>query len=102
MELQESTEETAKREVLEECGLVVNRLELIEVVSGKNCYIKVSNGDEFYSVTIAYVSRHYSGDLCVNDEESLDLKFHHYEDLPDYIVGSHLNIIRNYINKSRC
>ena len=101
MELTESTEETAKREVLEECGLEIDKLELIDVVSGKDCYIKVSNGDEFYSVTVAYVSCDYTGNLQISDNESLDLRFHTYKELPDYIVGSHLNIINKYMGSKR-
>ncbi len=99
MELKESTEETAKREVLEESGLIVKKLNLIDVISGENCYIKVSNGDEFYSVTLAYYTKDYSGELKVCKEESIDMKFFKTCNLPKEIVGSHERIINMYLEK---
>jgi ADP-ribose pyrophosphatase YjhB (NUDIX family) len=54
MELGESTEEVARREVYEETGLKVEKLHLISVYSGPQNYIKAENGDEFYVVTVAY------------------------------------------------
>ena len=48
MELGESTEDVAKREVLEETSLMIDELKLINVYSGPQNYIKAENGDEFY------------------------------------------------------
>ena len=56
MEMGESLEETAKREVLEETGLEVDELELLGVFSGADYYLKMNNGDELYSVTAVYYS----------------------------------------------
>jgi len=39
MELEESTKETARREVYEETGLTLGRLHLLDVLSGKDYYI---------------------------------------------------------------
>lgn len=97
MELEESTEETAKREVLEETGLVIGKLKLLEVVSGENCFVKVANGDMFHSVTIAYFTDEVSGELIIDKSESLDIKYFKISELPEQIVGSHMHIINNYI-----
>lgn len=57
MDLGESFEEVAKREVLEETGLVVENLKLLNVHSGSKYYLKVPNGDELYSATAVYYTK---------------------------------------------
>ena len=69
MELGESTEETVRREVLEETGLRIDKLSLFGVYSGKNYLCIAQNGDEFYVVTTVYATTDYYGELCVNDDE---------------------------------
>ncbi|MCM3783745.1 NUDIX domain-containing protein [Neobacillus mesonae] len=51
MEPGESLEETAAREVYEETGLTINSLTKLDLFSGSDLYLKLSNGDEIYSVT---------------------------------------------------
>lgn len=75
MDLGESLEETASREVLEETGLSVSALELCKVFSGPDYYFKIDNGDEFYSVTVVYQTKTFSGTLQANAEETLSLNF---------------------------
>ena len=89
MELSESPEETAYREVYEETGIKVKNLRLINVFSGANYFTKLENGDEFQSVTTAYYTDEYEGDFVMNKEEAVQLKFFSVTELPDYIVGSH-------------
>jgi 8-oxo-dGTP pyrophosphatase MutT (NUDIX family) len=57
IELGESTEEAGRREVLEETGIEIGKLELVGVFSGKQYLVRLPNGDEFYPVTIAYISK---------------------------------------------
>lgn len=57
IELGESTEEAGKREVLEETGIEIGKLDLVGVFSGKQHFVKLPNGDEFYPVTIAYLKK---------------------------------------------
>ncbi len=70
MELGESTEDTARRELFEETGLKVDELNLINVYSGPQNYIKAENGDEFYVVTVAYYSKGFQGRLTIDRSES--------------------------------
>lgn len=98
MELGESTEDTARREVKEETGLTIGELNLIGVFSGPDCFLKVPNGDEFYSVTIAYYTHDMLGQIRIDERESLELKFVSLKDLPDNIVKSHHKIINQFIN----
>ncbi|MEK4668761.1 NUDIX hydrolase [Niallia sp. FSL R7-0271] len=96
MELAESTEETAKREVWEETGLQVEELKLLNIYSGKEYFTVAANGDPFYSVTAAYYTRKYSGQMKVNKEEAFQLQFFDLEKLPANMVGSHRRFLQDY------
>ncbi|ANU11856.1 DNA mismatch repair protein MutT [Planococcus antarcticus DSM 14505] len=99
MELGESTEDTAKREVMEETGFTIDVLHLINVYSGPQHFVVAENGDEFYVVTVAYYSNTYHGDLVVNKKESLSFKFFSPDELPNKMVGSHQVVIEEFLNK---
>jgi len=98
MELGESTEETTRREVLEETGLTLGKLSLFGVYSGKKYFCTAQNGDQFYVVTTVYRTQEYSGNLCVNDNESLKFEFVDIHNLPENIAGTHQDIIADYIS----
>ena len=97
MELGESTEETGRREVLEETGLKVGKLDLVGVFSGKNHYVKLPNGDEFYPVTIAYITKDIKGgDLKADGKESVEAKFFNSTELPEKLNPLISNLIKQY------
>ncbi|MFA9559468.1 NUDIX hydrolase [Evansella sp. AB-rgal1] len=97
MELGESAEEAGRREVFEETGIIVGKLELIEVISGKEYFVKLHNGDEFYAVTIAYVTNEIkSGSLKADGIESLEVGFFNLDNLPESL-SPHL---KDFINKN--
>lgn len=98
MELGESTEDVAKREVFEETGLKVEDLQLINVYSGPEHFIKAKNGDEFYVVTVAYFTKNVSGELKIDPSESISFQYFYPEELPSTIVGSHRRIITEFLN----
>ncbi|MBS4219343.1 NUDIX hydrolase [Bacillus sp. FJAT-49711] len=100
MELTESTEDCARREVLEETGLVIGELELVSVSSGPENFVKAQNGDEFYVVTIVYVTRDIlDGCLTLDGDESLNLQYFKVEQLPKNMVRSHREAINDYLSK---
>lgn len=96
MELAESTVETAKREVFEETGLSVEELELLNIYSGQEFYTVAANGDPFYSVTAAYYTKQYSGQIQVNKDEGFTLAFFSKDNLPEKMVGSHRKFLQDY------
>ena len=95
MELGESFEETAKRELKEEINLDIIDSTMIKVLSGKDTYREYPNGDKLYDITAIFVITNYSGDLKVNDEESKKLEWFIIDELPENIT-SHT---RNYLEK---
>jgi len=82
MELGESLEETAVRELWEEAGLKAERFELLYVLSGKELFFRYPNGDETYTVIVLYKAVGVSGVLHINDGESRCLKYFSVNDLP--------------------
>ena len=96
MELGESTEETARREVFEETGLKLGTLSLFGVYSGQNYFCVAQNGDEFYVVTTVYTTAEYFGEASVNDDESLTFEWIGLNKLPENIAGTHKEIINDY------
>jgi 8-oxo-dGTP pyrophosphatase MutT (NUDIX family) len=100
MELGESLEETAKREVKEETGLLIGHLKLEGVFSGSEYFLKVANGDELYSVTAVYSTRDYEGEIKMDESESVDLQFFSLEQLPEGLQKSYLDFIKQYLNNN--
>lgn len=97
MELGESTEEAGRREVFEETGLEIGRLDLAGVFSGKEHHVKLPNGDEFYPVTIAYISTEMKGGVLQADgQETTEAKFFNVNELPEGLNPLIKNLITQY------
>ncbi|RSD28793.1 NUDIX hydrolase [Mesobacillus subterraneus] len=98
IELGESTEEAGRREVLEETGLEIGKLDLVGVFSGKQHYVKLKNGDEFFPVTVAYITKEIiGGELRADGVETTEARFFSVQELPDRLNP----IIKNLILKER-
>lgn len=82
MELYETIEETAIRELKEETGICADELELVTVLSGKEFYFEYPNGDKLCTVIILFKVLNYTGTLKVSDNESKALKFFPLTNLP--------------------
>ena len=91
MELNETIEETAIRELKEETGISADKLELVSVLSGKDYYFEYPNGDKMCTVIILFKVLNYTGNIKVSDNESKQLKFFALNDLPN--MESRVNAI---------
>ncbi len=98
MELGESTEDCARREVFEETGLTLGELQLLNVSSGPQSYVVAQNGDEYYAVTMIYVTNDIiQGTASVHDDESLNIQYYPLNNLPEKMVGSHRKAINDFL-----
>lgn len=96
MELGESFEEVARRELKEETNLDIIDLEMVKVLSGKDTYREYPNGDKLYDITAIYVINKYSGELMVNDNESKKLEWFNVGNLPSNMTEHTKNYLEKY------
>ena len=82
VEIDETVEEAAKRELKEETGLEAYSLELFGVFSGKDLHYIYPNGDEVSNIDIVFICKEYSGILVKQDDEVDELGFFSIDDLP--------------------
>ena len=101
MELGESCEETARRELWEETGVEADELRLLGVYSGRQYFCRVKNGDEFYCVTAAYEAVRWHGEPRVHDGESTALGWYRPDALPENMVKSHLQILKEHLGEKQ-
>ena len=98
-DLGEDLRDTAVREVLEETGIKLENLKLIDVVSGKGRRNAYPNGDIIYGDTVLYLAE--VGNIDVNtlngDSETKSLKFFAPENIPKNNVDA--DLIEIFLNK---
>ena len=83
LELGETLEDAARREVLEETALTVGDLTLVGAYSGPGFHWFAPNGDEVYNVTVAYLTRDFNGTPRADGEEGTAVVFMPLAPLPE-------------------
>ena len=96
MELNETIEDTAIRELKEEAGINATDLELVTILSGNEYYFEYPNGDKLCTVIVLFKVLNYTGNIKVADNESKQLKFFTLDNLP--IMESRAKAIIDKIN----
>lgn len=82
MELADTFESCARREVSEETGLVCGELEHFMNVSGEAVHYIYPNGDEIYAAEEVFLCRDFSGEIRLQEEEVTELSFFDLGQLP--------------------
>ena len=82
LELGETLEQTAARELREETNLSAEAFTLLHLFSGPDFYFKYPNGDELYSVVTLYLAKGVTGELRITDGESNELAYFSKSQLP--------------------
>ena len=98
MELGETTEETARRELLEETGLTADGLTLFDVFSGEELYYRYPSGEEVYNISIVYITRGTQGDINLLDGEHYDFQYFELSKLPKDISPPIKPILRKLVD----
>ena len=97
VEINEIVEDAAKRELLEEAGIVARRLELFGVFSGPELYHIYPHGDEVSNIDIVYICREYSGEVRADFVESCEVRFFPLDRLPNNLSPPTVPVIRQYV-----
>lgn len=97
IEIDETVEDGARREVREECGLEVGNLHLLGVFSGPELNHVYPNGNEVCGVDIVYVSNDYTGELQCEDGEAQRMGFYPIDALPQPISPMNAKQINAYL-----
>ena len=104
VEIGESVEETVKRELLEETGLIANSLDFLGVFSGEDTLYTYPNGDQVYIIMICWICDDFSGNLLPQVYEVLELKWFDIDCLPKEIsppVRKPLNSFVEHIKRRK-
>ena len=98
LDLKETTEDAAKRELFEETGVVADELELFKVYSGEITHYVYFNGDEIYGVDAVYLCHKWHGELKPQPGEVKNLLFHSIEKMPDKMSKRNKQIILDLLS----
>lgn len=96
MDVGESIQETAIREVFEETNMNIEEMKLLNVYSGKQQHHIYPNGDVVYFVNVVFFTSTYSGQLKPDGIESAEIRFYSIDDLPDNISPTNKPFIEDF------
>jgi 8-oxo-dGTP pyrophosphatase MutT (NUDIX family) len=81
----EKIEETIRRETLEETGINLGKIKLVNVYSGPELFYKYPNGDQVHNVSVVYITNDYKKIGKITDNEGVEIIFFPLNELPSDI-----------------
>ena len=93
IEIGETPEQAAIRELKEETGLDVEVQSLLGVYTDSD--MRYPNGDQAHSICIVYRLKAIAGSLRCDQDETIDLKYFALDELPDMFCKQHEEIKRD-------
>ena len=105
MDIEERAEDACRREVLEEIGLRVGKLQLFGVYTGPEMTVQYPNGDVANYTDIVYVSDDFDGTPILADGEAAELRWFDVDALPENLHPTDRKPIldfANYLKESLC
>lgn len=97
----ESLERTARRELIEEVGLRVGALTLMDVFAGPDLFYEYPNGDQVHNVVAAYRASSTEEPRTIAPDEVLEWGYFAESELPSDVSLPDLPILRAFLNGSR-
>lgn len=97
MEIGEKFTEAARREVFEEAGIKIGKLELFGIYSGEDRIIIYPNGDICYGVGVVFKTTVYSGIILNDTDEALEHRFFGRESIPGNLNYPDKRIIMDWV-----
>jgi len=85
IELDERVEDAMIREIKEEIGLDVLDYKLLNIYSGPEYHNIYPNGDEVSCIDIVYYCHKFEGEIVLQEDEVLDVKWFTKHNLPNNI-----------------
>lgn len=82
VEMGESVEDAAGRELFEETGIIADELMLIGTFSGAETFVTYPNGDMVFYIDIIFLCRKFHGELNPQPDEVSELRFFPRDALP--------------------
>ena len=101
VELFEEVETTAKREVLEETGLILDDLQFFAIFSGEKFRFVYPNQDEVSNIDIVFLCKSYHGTLQPQTSEVTELRFFELQELPDQLFAPSIPVLEAW-KKHHC
>lgn len=99
IDLKESAEDAAIRELKEETNLDADELELFKVYSGEITHYVYFNGDEIYGVDLIYLCYKYHGEMIPQKEEVKSLAFYDLHNMPNKMSIRNKAIIKDLLER---
>ena len=101
IEIDEKVEDCAKREMLEESGLIADEIELFYINSGPETHYIYPNGDEVSNVEIIYICRKFHGDIKPQPKELEEIRWFDLSEIDiDEISPPIRPVFKKYIEKA--
>ena len=101
IDLKETAEEAAARELAEETGLIADSLILFKVYSGEITHYVYFNGDEIYGIDLIYLCYKYHGELKPQLEEVKTLNFYDLNNMPEKMSIRNKAIINDLLKEKK-
>lgn len=96
----EEPAEAVIREVYEETGLHVVPVSIVGIYGGQANMSEYSNGDRAAYISITFKCRVTGGDLRLDGDETLELRYFDWRSLPDNILDRHRIRIEHAMTRS--